>query len=131
MKVKILNFEINDKREDYSTGRVDYYFTARVKVKHKKYLFHFMTLKKYVCAYLQEEWTDIVPDNTEIREAIHIKVYGELMKTIAQWKMQETLYTEKREREEEEWRRQEEERKKKIALGEQITIEKYLLNVNG
>lgn len=131
MKVKILNFQITDKREDYGTGRVDYRFIARVKVKGKKYLFHFMTLKTYVCAYLQEEWTDIVPDNNEIREAILIAVYGELMKTIAQWKMEETLYKQRQEREEQERRQKEEERKRQIALGEQISIEKYLLNVKG
>lgn len=134
MKVKILKFSIeeNNTRYDYRKNGEpyeEYIFRALVKVKGKKYLFKFMTMgSKYTCAYLQDFSCDKTPEDKEIREAVLIKAYGELKRIIAEWEMEGTLVRQDRERKEEEARKKREEEAKRISLGEQISIDKYLLN---
>ena len=63
------------------------------------------------------------------REALLVLIYGEIQKYLGRTEMI-NYFREQRQKEEEEKRqKEEEERAKRIALGEQITIEKYLKNL--
>ena len=63
------------------------------------------------------------------REALLTLIYGEIKKFLGRQEMIQ-LFQEKRRKEKEEIERKErEERAKRIALGEQISFEKYLKNI--
>ena len=81
---------------------------------------------KFHCAFLEG---GNIPQERLQREALLVLIYGEVQKFLGRQEMIH-FFKEKRKEEEEERRRKEEEEKaKKIALGEQISIEKYLKNL--
>lgn len=97
-------------------------------------------MKKYKCAFIAgenlsfkcgflEKYGSQTPEDRLNREALLTLIYGEVQKYLGRTEM--ILYFEKQRREEEEERRrkEEEEKAKQIALGEQVTIEKYLKNL--
>lgn len=136
-KVKVLKINIEEhnkrfnysKEEDVSIPYDEFVFTSLIKIGLQQKIYKFITLGKVSpCAFLETQWTDEIPSEEEIKENILIQVYGELKKTIGQWEMEEFLIKQKREREEERRRKLREEKEKQIALGEQISIEKYLKN---
>ena len=90
-------------------------------------------MKKYKCAFIAGEnlsfkcafldrYGSITPENRLDREALLVLIYGEIQKYLGRTEMI-NYFREQRQKEEEE------ERAKRIALGEQITIEKYLKNL--
>lgn len=136
-KVTILkiNVEEYNTRFNYSkdtketTSYDEFIFTGLIKIGLQKKMYKFITLGKISpCAFLETQWTDEIPLEEEIKDEILIQVYGELKKITGQWEMKNFLIKQKREREEEKRRKLREEKEKQIALGEQISIEKYLKN---
>lgn len=126
IKIKRMYIENIRNRETYK----EYIFWAKIKVGFKTKTYRFVTMPKdIVCAYLGDGFTSEVPTDREIRETILIKVYGKLMETLAEIKMEETLISIHNKAEEERKQKEREEEQKRIALGEQISIEKYLLNL--
>lgn len=103
---------------------------AVYKIGMKKYKCAFIAGEKlsFKCAFL-ERYGSQVPENRLDREALLVLIYGEIQKYLGRTEMI-NYFREQRQKEEEEQRRKEEEEKaKKIALGEQVTIEKYLKNL--
>lgn len=91
---------------------------------------------RYKIAFLESRYRNCeIPQNREDRENLLLMAYGKIgeMQYFLDLKkefliQQQEREEEERQRLEEEKRKQEEEEKKRIALGEQISIDKYLLN---
>lgn len=101
---------------------------AIYKIGMKKYKCKFIAGEKlsFKCAFLEG---GNIPQERLQREALLVLIYGEVQKFLGRQEMIH-FFKEKHRKEEEERRRKEEEEKaKKIALGEQISIEKYLKNL--
>lgn len=104
--------------------------TAIYKIGLKRYKCEFIAGEnlKFHCAFLDRIGNKI-PEIRLQREALLTLIYGEIQKYLGRAEMI-CYFKEERKKEEEERRRKEEEEKaKKIALGEQISIEKYLKNL--
>ena len=134
MKILKMYIESKNTRYDYSKEEpkpyTEYIFIAKIKIGMKIKYYRFVTMsKKYVCAFLDDEHMDEMPKNDKLRKEILIKVYGKLMQILAEWEMEETLIKIDKEIEEEKRKKEQEEKAKRIALGEQVTIEKYLKNL--
>lgn len=71
----------------------------------------------------------ITPEDRLDREALLVLIYGEIKKYLGKMEMIQYFKQKLEEEKEEKRKREELEKKKKIELGEQISIEKYLLNL--
>lgn len=80
----------------------------------------------FKCAFLEG---GNIPKEKLQREALLTLIYGEVKKFLGRQEMIYYFKEEHRKEEEERRRKEEEEKAKKIALGEQISIEKYLKNL--
>ena len=101
---------------------------AIYKIGVKKYKCKFIAGEKisFKCAFLEG---GNIPQERLQREALLTLIYGEIKKFLGRQEMIQ-LFQEKRRKEKEEIERKErEERAKRIALGEQISFEKYLKNI--
>lgn len=103
----------------------------RIGLKFYKVQFIYLENSDYKVAYFEGNYYDKhnrIPQNKLQNEALLALIRGEIEKYFGRIK-QINFFEERREKEQEEERkRQEEEEKKRIALGEQISIDKYLLN---
>ena len=95
-------------------------------------------MKKYKCKFIAGEKLSFkcafleggnIPQERLQREALLVLIYGEVQKFLGRQEMVYFFKEKRREEEEERRRKEEEEKAKKIALGEQISIEKYLKNL--
>lgn len=103
--------------------------TYRIGLHKRKASFMYAEETPYKIAYL-DEWGSQTPSDRLQNEALLVLIYGEIGK-FKYRQEQIQRFREKREKEEKERQEQEElDRKKRIALGEQVSIEKYLLNKN-
>ena len=101
---------------------------AIYKIGMKKYKCKFIAGEKlsFKCAFLEG---GNIPKERLQREALLILIYGEVQKFLGRQEMIQ-FFQEKRRKEKEEIERKErEEKAKRIALGEQISFEKYLKNI--
>ena len=101
---------------------------AIYKIGMKKYKCKFIAGEKlsFKCAFLEG---GNIPQERLQREALLVLIYGEVQKFLGRQKMIQ-FFKKRREEEEEEKRKKErEEEEKRIALGEQISFEKYLKNI--
>lgn len=101
---------------------------AIYKIGVKKYKCKFIAGEKlsFKCAFLEG---GNIPQERLQREALLTLIYGEIKKFLGRQEMVQ-FFQEKRRKEKEEIERKErEERAKRIALGEQISFEKYLKNI--
>lgn len=103
---------------------------AIYKIGMKKYKCAFIAGEKlsFKCAFL-ERYGSQVPENRLDREALLVLIYGEIQKYLGRTEMINYFREQRQKEEEEQRRKEEEERAKRIALGEQVTIEKYLKNL--
>lgn len=133
-KVKVLKMQyIEEKIPHYNEEGVidycDYQMCMNFKVNGKKQFYRFITCKKsFIIAFLDDPYTSPIPKDKEIRRMILKLAYGELHKILGIYELSNYFYNEDKKEEEEQLRKQREEKVKRIALGEQISIEKYLLN---
>ena len=101
---------------------------AIYKIGMKKYKCKFIAGEKisFKCAFLEG---GNIPQERLQREALLTLIYGEIKKFLGRQEMIQ-FFQEKRRKEKEEIERKErEQRAKRIALGEQISFEKYLKNI--
>ena len=95
-------------------------------------------LKRYKCKFIAGEKLSFkcafleggnIPEDRLQREALLVLIYGEVKKFLGKQEMICYFQNERRKEEEERRKKEEEEKAKRIALGEQISIEKYLKNL--
>ena len=95
-------------------------------------------MKKYKCKFIAGEKLSFkcgfleggnVPQERLQREALLVLIYGEVKKFLGRQEMIQIFEERRREEEEERQRKEREEEAKRIALGEQISFEKYLKNI--
>ena len=134
-KIKVLGikyiedkFARYDKEGNYSYS--DYQLYLVFKVNGKKQHYRFITNKQnFIIAFLESPHLSPIPEDKETRRTILQLAYGELQKILAEYEVKQYFYNQDKQEEEERLRKEREEKAKKIALGEQISIEKYLKNI--
>lgn len=101
---------------------------AIYKIGMKKYKCKFIAGEKlsFKCAFLEG---GNIPQERLQREALLVLIYGEVQKILGRQEMTHFFKEERRKEEEEKQRKEREEKAKRIALGEQISFEKYLKNI--
>ena len=95
-------------------------------------------LKKYKCKFIAGEKLSFkcafleggnIPEDRLQREALLVLIYGEVKKFLGKQEMIQFFREERKREEEERQEKERQEKAKRIALGEQISIEKYLKNI--
>ena len=95
-------------------------------------------MKKYKCKFIAGEKLSFkcsfleggnIPQERLQRKALLVLIYGEVQKFLGRQEMIHFFEEERRKEEEEKQRKEREEKAKRIALGEQISFEKYLKNI--
>ena len=102
------------------------------KLNGRKIYFKFITNEKgnnYKIAFVNNTPIKEGKEYKELRRTVLIKTYSELHKMLAQWRIEGFFKEEDRKEQERLWKEEQERKAKKIKLGEQISIEKYLLNL--
>ena len=101
---------------------------AIYKIGMKKYKCKFIAGEKlsFKCAFLEG---GNIPQERLQREALLVLIYGEVQKFLGRQEMIHFFKEEHRKEEEEKQKKEREEKAKRIALGEQISFEKYLKNI--
>ena len=101
---------------------------AIYKIGIKKYKCRFIVGEKlsFKCAFLEG---GNIPQDRLQREALLVLIYGEVKKFLGRQEMIHFFEEKRRKEEEEKQRKEREEKAKRIALGEQISFEKYLKNI--
>ena len=97
----------------------------------KKIYFKFVTSEKgnsFRIAFLNSTFKG-GEEYKELRRIVLIKTYSELHRMLAQWRIEGFFKEEDRKEQERLWKEEQERKAKEIKLGEQISIEKYLLNL--
>lgn len=100
---------------------------AVYKIGMKKYKCKFIAGEKlsFKCAFLEG---GNIPQERLQQEALLVLIYGEVKKFLGRQEMTQFFAERRRKEEEEKQRKEREEKAKRIALGEQISFEKYLKN---
>ena len=109
----------------------DYEGEVYGKLNNKKIYFKFITNEKgnsFRIAFLNRPFKE-GEEYKELRRIVLIKTYSELHRMLAQWRIESFFKEEDRKEQERLWKEEQERRAKEIKLGEQISIEKYLLNL--
>lgn len=109
----------------------DYEGEVYGKLNNKKIYFKFITNEKgnsFRIAFLNRPFKE-GEEYKELRRIILIKTYSELHRMLAQWRIEGFFKEEDRKEQERLWKEEQERKAKEIKLGEQISIEKYLLNL--
>ena len=109
----------------------DYEGEVYGKLNHKKIYFKFVTNEKgngFRIAFLNSPFKR-GEEYKELRRTVLIKTYSELHRMLAQWRIEGFFKEEDRKEQERLWKEEQERKAKEIKLGEQISIEKYLLNL--
>lgn len=101
---------------------------AIYKIGMKKYKCKFIAGEKlsFKCAFLEG---GNIPQERLQREALLVLIYGEVQKFLGRQEMIQFFREERKKEEEERQEKERQEKAKRIALGEQINIEKYLKNI--
>ena len=101
---------------------------AIYKIGVKKYKCKFIAGEKlsFKCAFLEG---GTIPQERLQREALLVLIYGEVQKFLGRQEMIQFFREKRRKEEEERQEKERQEKAKRIALGEQISIEKYLKNI--
>lgn len=101
---------------------------AIYKIGMKKYKCKFIAGEKlsFKCAFLEG---GSIPQERLQREALLVLIYGEVQKFLGRQEMIQFFREERKKEEEERQEKERQEKAKRIALGEQISIEKYLKNI--
>ena len=101
---------------------------AIYKIGMKKYKCKFIAGEKlsFKCAFLEG---GNIPQERLQREALLVLIYGEVQKFLGRQEMIQFFREERKKEEEERQEKERQEKAKRIALGEQISIEKYLKNI--
>ena len=110
----------------------DYEGEVYGKLNGRKIYFKFITNEKgnkYKIAFVNNTPIKEGKEYEELRRVILIKTYSELHKILAQWRIEGFFKEEDRKEQERLWKEEQERKAKEIKLGEQISIEKYLLNL--
>lgn len=110
----------------------DYEGEVYGKLNNKKIYFKFATSEKgnsFKIAFLNSSPFGIGEEYKELRRTVLIKTYSELHRMLAQWRIEGFFKEEDRKEQERLWKEEQERKAKEIKLGEQISIEKYLLNL--
>ena len=105
------------------------YATYKIGLKKYKVKFGIAENKKPQPAFYFQDYGSFIPEDKLQNEALLVLIYGECQKHLGRNEMLNFFKQRRYEEEQEKKRKAEEERKKKIALGEQVSIEKYLLNL--
>lgn len=102
---------------------------AIYKIGMKKYKCRFIAGEKisFKCAFLEG---GNIPQERLQREALLVLIYGEIKKFLGRQEMIQFFEEKRRKEEEEKQRKEREEKAKRIALGEQISFEKYLKTID-
>lgn len=109
----------------------DYEGEVYGKLNNKKIYFKFITNEKgnsFRIAFLNRPFKE-GEEYKELRRIVLIKTYSELHRMLAQWRIEGFFKEEDRKEQERLWKEEQERKAKEIKLGEQISIEKYLLNL--
>lgn len=109
----------------------DYEGEVYGKLNNKKIYFKFITNEKgnsFRIAFLNNS-VKRGEEYKELRRVVLIKTYSELHRMLAQWRIEGFFKEEDSKEQERLWKEEQERRAKEIKLGEQISIEKYLLNL--
>lgn len=109
----------------------DYEGEVYGKLNGKKIYFKFVTSEKgnsFRIAFLNSTFKG-GEEYKELRRIVLIKTYSELHRMLAQWRIEGFFKEEDRKEQERLWKEEQERKAKEIKLGEQISIEKYLLNL--
>ena len=109
----------------------DYEGEVYGKLNGEKIYFKFVTSEKgnsFRIAFLNRPLKE-GEEYKELRRTVLIKTYSELHKMLAQWRIEGFFKEEDRKEQERLWKEEQERKAKEIKLGEQISIEKYLLNL--
>ena len=137
---KRINFKINEMYlinehptfgDDGNVLYRDYEGEVYGKLNGKKIYFKFVTSEKgnsFRIAFLNRPLKE-GEEYKELRRTVLIKTYSELHKMLAQWRIEGFFKEEDRKEQERLWKEEQERKAKEIKLGEQISIEKYLLNL--
>lgn len=110
----------------------DYEGEVYGKLNNKKIYFKFVTSEKgnsFKIAFLNNSPFGIGKEYKELRRTVLIKTYSELHRMLAQWRIEGFFKEEDKKEQERLWKEEQERKAKEIKLGEQISIEKYLLNL--
>lgn len=139
-KKKRINFKINEMYlinehptfgDDGNVLYRDYEGEVYGKLNGKKIYFKFVTSEKgnsFRIAFLNSTFKG-GEEYKELRRIVLIKTYSELHRMLAQWRIEGFFKEEDRKEQERLWKEEQERKAKEIKLGEQISIEKYLLNL--
>lgn len=137
---KRINFKINEMYlinehptfgDDGNVLYRDYEGEVYGKLNSKKIYFKFVTSEKgnsFRIAFLNSTFKG-GEEHKELRRIVLIKTYSELHRMLAQWRIEGFFKEEDRKEQERLWKEEQERKAKEIKLGEQISIEKYLLNL--
>lgn len=137
---KRINFKINEMYlinehptfgDDGNVLYRDYEGEVYCKLNGKKIYFKFVTSEKgnsFRIAFLNSTFKG-GEEYKELRRIVLIKTYSELHRMLAQWRIEGFFKEEDRKEQERLWKEEQERKAKEIKLGEQISIEKYLLNL--
>lgn len=137
---KRINFKINEMYlinehptfgDDGNVLYRDYEGEVYGKLNNKKIYFKFITNEKgnsFRITFLNRPFKE-GEEYKELRKIVLIKTYSELHRMLAQWRIESFFKEEDRKEQERLWKEEQERRAKEIKLGEQISIEKYLLNL--
>lgn len=137
---KRINFKINEMYlinehpifgDDGNVLYRDYEGEVYGKLNGKKIYFKFVTSEKgnsFRIAFLNSTFKG-GEEYKELRRIVLIKTYSELHRMLAQWRIEGFFKEEDRKEQERLWKEEQERKAKEIKLGEQISIEKYLLNL--
>lgn len=131
--VKLLSVGIDFDLQFHTYNGWEYRGIAKYRIGFKTYKVQFIYLEKtkYKVAFLCDNYVNYtIPTDRLQNEALLVLIRGEIEKFFGRME-QIKFFKERREQEEEEKARLEkEEEEKRIALGEQISFEKYLKNVD-
>ena len=137
---KRINFKINEMYlinehptfgDDGNVLYRDYEGEVYGKLNGKKIYFKFVTSEKgnsFRITFLNSTFKG-GEEYKELRRIVLIKTYSELHRMLAQWRIEGFFKEEDRKEQERLWKEEQERKAKEIKLGEQISIEKYLLNL--
>ena len=137
---KRINFKINEMYlinehptfgDDGNVLYRDYEGEVYGKLNGEKIYFKFVTSEKgnsFRIAFLNSTFKG-GEEYKELRRIVLIKTYSELHRMLAQWRIEGFFKEEDRKEQERLWKEEQERKAKEIKLGEQISIEKYLLNL--
>lgn len=126
-KVEIdLDIEYKDYEGWHNKGLIIYKIGRFGRTKKVEYV---TMNNRYKIAFIESNFINYeIPNNKEDRENLLLMVYSKIGEMQYFCDLKKEFLKQKQEQEEEERKQKELEEKKKIALGEQISIEKYLLN---